>query len=117
MSRLAPREKRALQYVRSKGIVPLYEFPFGSFRCEYLIEKKYLLKISIPPKQYENGYTEYFAVRLSPEGEDILDSSRISKIESRIALILSMIAIAFTFITAFTPLDEWCHSWISSLFT
>ena len=117
MSRLAPREKRALQYVRSKGIVPLYEFPFGSFRCDSLIEKKYLFKISIPPKQYEDGYTEYFAVKLSPKGEDMLDTTRISKIESRIALILSIISIAFTFITAFTPLDEWCHSWISALFS
>ena len=117
MSRLPPKEKRALRYVQKKSVVPLHEFPFGSFRCVALIEKEYLLKISIPPKQYKDGYTEYYAVILSPEGEDMLDVNRISKIEARIALVLSIIAIAFTFITAFTPLADMCKEWIMSILT
>jgi hypothetical protein len=116
MSQLSPKEKIALLYVKKKVVVPVREFRYGSFRCDSLIEKKYLIKIAIQPKQYEDGYTECYAVKISPEGIDALDMSRISKNESRIALILSIAAIIFTFITAFTPFADWIKSWIASLF-
>ena len=116
MSRLAPKERRALRYVQKHNVVPLHEFPYGSFRCDSLIEKNYLLRISIPPQTCSDGYVEYYAVKLSPEGEDMLDVNRISNHEARIALILSIIALVFTFITAFTPFADWCQDWIASLF-
>jgi hypothetical protein len=115
MNRLPPKEKQALSYVKENRIVPLHEFPFGSFRCESLIEKNYLLKICIPAKKYDDDYVEHYAVMLTPEGIDALDMNKISRNESRIALILSIIAIVFTFITGFTPLADWCRSWFSSL--
>jgi hypothetical protein len=115
MSRLPPREIRALRYVQKHTVVPLHQFPYGSFRCDSLIEKQYLLKISIPPKTYSDGYVEYYAVKLSPKGEDALDLSRISNNEARIALILSILALFFTFITAFTPFADWLKGWLSSL--
>lgn len=117
MFRLPPKDKRALRYVQNHTIVPLCEFQYGSFRCEALVDKGYLVKIPIPPKTYDNGYTERYAVKLSPKGEDALDLSRIYNNEARIAMILSVVAIVFTFITAFTPLADLCKKWITSILT
>lgn len=117
MPPLSPKEKTALLYVKKKVVVPIREFRYGSFRCDSLIEKGYIIKIPIPPKSYDSGYTESYAVKLSPKGEDALDLSRIHDNEARIALILSVVAIVFTFITAFTPFADWLKQWIASLFT
>ena len=116
MYRLPPKERRALKYVKKNKIVPIHEFKYGLFRCEDLVNKEYLTKILITEKIYDDGYRESYGVSLSTKGEDVLALNRIYNKEARAALILSIISIAISFTTTFTPLADLVKEWLYSLF-
>lgn len=116
MQPITPDTRRALLYVKKHGPVPMYEIPFEISRLDSMLESNYVYKIVIKPKSYPDGHTEYFGIKITADGKDALFRSKDLRKEMTINRIISIAALVISTLIAFTPLADWCQSWLSSLF-
>lgn len=58
----------------------------------------------------------FFQARISEKGKAFLYETKVLRRKTTISLVLSIIAIVISLLTAFTPFAEWSKEFISSLF-
>lgn len=116
MPHLSHPARKALKYLmKQKFPVPDDQFPFGSNRLQWLLEKNYVDRVAMITHQDKDGERgSPLGVRINPNGIDALEASRNADLKSYLALALSAFAL-------FTDLNvpAWiCKliEWISSLF-
>lgn len=115
MQEISDETREALLYVKKHQPVPIREFPFDISRFDYLVENEFIEKTVIRGKRYPDGYIENLGVKITARGRDALFLKRTVAKQARASLILSIIALALTFLVGFTPFADLLKDWISSL--
>ena len=116
MSEISDESRQALLYVKKHQPVPIYEIPFDISRFEYLLENGFIEKTVIRSKRYPDGHVENLGIKITACGRDALFLKRTVVMQARISLIISISALAISFLVAFTPFADWCRAWFSSIF-
>ena len=112
MVEISPQSLKLLKKIKHLGHLPADKISnkIDVNRLQHLVKKGLLTVITlIPPGKegYEMGLVGY---QLSPEGEDAIYNHFKTKLESRIALIISILSLLVATAGAFLPIDEWIKS-------
>ena len=112
MIEISPKSLKLLKKIKRLGHLPEDKISsrIDVDRLHHLVKKGLITVITLVPagkEGYESGLVGY---QLSPEGEDAIYNHFKTKLESRIALIISILSLLVATAGAFLPIDDWIET-------